>query len=169
MSFYLWSNQGMILVIAYASCKNTYLLMTFWILLHIKNNKVALWRTWRLISRRGKLSLRCWAFAWLRKCDEADVTIVQTRKTQSLYYNTRSSDLCIPTTTYNFKVRTAVFAISAAIITLTWKHWIYSTATSIYTWRLWWNKTLEIINPRLFSLPDCVHCYRADHNTQAMK
>ena len=62
--------------------------MTFWILLHIKNNIVALWRTWRIISRRGKLSLRCWAFAWLRKCDEADVTFVQTRKTQSLYYYT---------------------------------------------------------------------------------
>ena len=40
-------------------------------------------------SCRDKLSLRCWAFAWLNDCangDEADVTFVQTRKTQSRYY-----------------------------------------------------------------------------------
>ena len=36
-----------------------------------------------------KLSLHCWAFTWLNDCandDEADITFVQTRKTQSLYY-----------------------------------------------------------------------------------
>ena len=41
------------------------------------------------ISCWGKLSLRCWAFAWLNDCangDEADFTFVQTQQTQSLYF-----------------------------------------------------------------------------------
>ena len=65
----------------------TYLLMAFWLLPHRKNNIATLWRTWVIIVL-GKLSLCCWAFAWLNDCingDEADVTFVQTRKTQSLY------------------------------------------------------------------------------------
>ena len=44
---------------------NTYLLMTFWLLLHRKNSIAALWRTWRIIV--GKLSLRYWAFARWRR------------------------------------------------------------------------------------------------------
>ena len=39
-------------------------------------------------SCRGKLSLRCWAFAWLNDCtngDEANFTFVQAQKTQNLY------------------------------------------------------------------------------------
>ena len=38
-------------------------------------------------SCRGKLSLRCWPFAWLNDCangNEADFMFVQTQKTQSL-------------------------------------------------------------------------------------
>ena len=66
---------------------NRYLLMTLWLLLNRKNNIAALWRT-GTSSCLGKLSLRCWAFAWLNDCangNETDVTFVQTRKTQSLY------------------------------------------------------------------------------------
>ena len=40
------------------------------------------------LSCRGKLLLRCWAFAWQNDCangDEADFMFVQTQKMQSLY------------------------------------------------------------------------------------
>ena len=68
---------------------NTYLLMTFWLLLLRKINIAALWRTWHIIvsGQIVALLLSLCMTNWLRKIngDEADVTLVQTRKSQSLY------------------------------------------------------------------------------------
>ena len=48
---------------------NTYLLVTFWLLLHRKNNKAALWRTWRIIVSGQIVSslLSLCMTKWLRK------------------------------------------------------------------------------------------------------
>ena len=72
---------------------NTYLLVTFWLLLHRKKTTLppSCWPS--SSSCWGKLSLCCWAFTWLNDCandDEAEVTFVQTRKMQSLYYHITS-------------------------------------------------------------------------------
>ena len=88
MSFYLWSNQGILMLSTYASRT----IHIYWWLsdyYYIEKTTQPPSGGPGASSCRGKLSLRCWAFAWLNDCangDEADVnTFVQTRKSQNLY------------------------------------------------------------------------------------
>ena len=75
--FFLWSNQGMIMLSTYAS-------RIYWSLSDYYNIEKTTYPPSgepSASSCPGKLSLRYWAFAWLNDCangDEADFTFVQT-------------------------------------------------------------------------------------------
>ena len=94
--FHAWNNQGIIML---SMCASRTVHIYWWLSDYYYIEKTTYPPSGEIGAsscRRGKLSFRCWAFAWLNDCangDEANVTFVQTQKTQSLYYLTYTTFL----------------------------------------------------------------------------